>query len=146
MLALTAGAAYAVCTVASKHMIVRGEASATVMGSASGLGGILLVPILLTQPLAWLSQPSGVALAAHLGVMATGLAYALFGRGLAMLPAGPVTTLMLAEPVAAPRLGVTLLREPITPTGLTGAALVLAGPILQGAVATRRTSKERSRT
>lgn len=138
LLALGAGLAYAVYTVASRQMIMRGEPSATVMASAFGLGGFLLVPVLVTQPVAWLGQPSGIALAAYLGVLATGLAYVLFGRGLAVLPAGPVTTLVLAEPVVATLLGVTVLGERLTPVGLTGAALVLGGLILQGAAATRQ--------
>jgi DME family drug/metabolite transporter len=139
LLALAAGTTYAVYTVASRQLMLRGESSATVMGSAFGLGGFLLVPVLATQPLAWLSQPSGIALAAHLGVLTTGLAYALFGRGLAVLPAGPVTTLVLAEPVVATLLGVTLLDERLPPVGLAGAGLVLAGLVLQGGAATRRT-------
>ena len=139
LLALGAGAAYAVYTVVSRQLIVGGETSATVMASAFGLGGFLLVPVLATQPVAWLGQPSGIALAAYLGVLATGLAYVLFGRGLAVLPAGPVTTLVLAEPVVAALLGVTLLDERIAPVGLVGAALVLTGLILQGAAATRPT-------
>ena len=71
-------------------------------------------------------------------MLATGLPYVLFGRGLAVLPAGPVTTLVLAEPVGAALLGVTLLGERLTLTGVAGAGLVLAGLVLQGAVAARR--------
>ena len=138
LLAVGAGAAYAAYTVAGRHLMVGGEASATVMGSAFGLGGLLLLPVLVTQPVAWLGQPSGLALAAYLGVLATGLAYVLFGRGLAVLPAGPVTTLVLAEPVVAALLGVTLLGERLAPAALAGAGLVLAGLVLQGAVAARR--------
>lgn len=140
LLALAAGAAYAFYTVASRQLMLRGDSSATVMGSAFGLGGFLLLPVLATQPLAWLGQPSGLALAAHLGVLTTGLAYVLFGRGLAVLPAGPVTTLVLAEPVVAALLGVTLLGERLPPVGVLGAGLVLAGLVLQGAAATRRTN------
>lgn len=138
LLALSAGLAYAAYTVTAWQLIVRGEASATVMGSAFGLGGLLLVPILVTQPLTWLASTSGVSLAAYLGVLTTGLAYVLFGRGLAVLPAGPVTTLVLAEPLVATVLGVTVLGERLAPTGLAGAALVLTGLVLQGVAASRR--------
>jgi len=138
LLALGAGAAYAAYTVASKHLIARGDASATVMGSAFGLGGFLLVPVLLTQPLGWLRDPAGIAVAAYLGLIATGLAYVLFGRGLAVLPAGPVTTLVLAEPLVATVLGATVLGERLTPLGLAGAAAVLAGLVLQGVAASRQ--------
>lgn len=139
LLALGAGLAYAVYTVAARQLIVGGDASATVMASAFGLGGFLFVPVLLTQPLGWLTTPGGIALAAYLGVLTTGLAYVLFGRGLAVLPAGPVTTLVLAEPLVATALGVTLLDERLGTVGLVGAALVLAGLVLQGVSASRRT-------
>jgi len=138
LLALGAGLAYAVYTVTAKQLIVRGDASATVVGSAFGLGGFLLVPVLLTQPLAWLGTSPGVALAAYLGLLTTGLAYVLFGRGLGVLAAGPVTTLVLAEPLVASVLGVTLLHERLAPVGVAGARVVLAGLVLQGTTAARR--------
>ncbi len=137
LLALAAGASYAGYTVAGRRLILRGESSSTVMASAFGLGGLLLLPVLLVEPMAWLSQPAGIALAAHLGILATAVAYVLFGRGLAVLPAGPVTTLVLAEPVVAALLGFTLLGERLAPVGLAGAGLVLTGLVLQGAAATR---------
>lgn len=137
LLALGSGLGYAVYTVAAKQLITSGSDSATVMGSAFGLGGLLLVPVLLTQPLAWLASPGGWALAGYLGLLTTTLAYALFGRGLAVLPAGPVTTLVLAEPLVATVLGVTLLGERLTPLGLAGAMLVLTGLVLQGVAAAR---------
>jgi drug/metabolite transporter, DME family len=55
-----------------------------------------------------------------------------------VLPAGLVTTLVLAEQVVAALLGVTLLGERLTPVGLAGAALVLVGLVLQGVAASRR--------
>jgi EamA-like transporter family. len=110
------------------------------MGSAFGLGGLLLIPVMLTQPLGWLGTSSGLALAAYLGLLTTALAYVLFGRGLAVLPAGPVTTLVLAEPLVATLLGVSLLGERLAALGLAGAAFVLVGLSLQGIAASRRTS------
>ena len=140
LLALGAGLAYATYTVASKQLMQAGEGSSTVMASAFGLGGALLVPVALTQPLGWLGTGAGLAMAAHLGLLATAAAYALFGRGLAALPAGPVTTLVLAEPLVATLLGVGLLGERLAPVGVLGAALVLAGLVLQGVSASRRPS------
>ena len=52
----------------------------------------------------------------------------LFGRGLRVLPAGPVTTLVLAEPLVALALGVTVLGAP----SAVGAGLVLAGLAVLG--------------
>lgn len=137
LLALGAGAAYATYTVASKSLITGGAASSTVMGSAFGLGGLLLMPVALTQPLRWLATPSGVVLALYLGLATTTAAYVLFGRGLAVLGAGPVTTLVLAEPLVATVLGVGVLGERLALAGVGGAALVLLGLALQGVAASR---------
>jgi DME family drug/metabolite transporter len=137
VLALASGLGYAVYTVAAKRLMTDGHRSDEVMAGAFSLGGLLLVPVLLTQPMAWLVTPSGIALALWLGLVTTTAAYVLFGRGLRHLPAGPVTTLVLAEPVVATVLGVVVLGETLTPLGWLGAALVLAGLVLQGVVASR---------
>lgn len=138
LLALTSGAAYAAYTVAAKRSMRAGTAPADVMASAFALGGLLLVPVLLTQPLAWLATPGGWALAGYLGLVTTTAAYLLFGRGLAVLAAGPVTTLVLAEPLVATALGVGLLGERLAPLGVVGVGVVLTGLVLQGAAAGRR--------
>jgi DME family drug/metabolite transporter len=62
----------------------------------------------------------------------TTVAYLLFVRGLAVLPAGPVTTLVLAEPVVATALGVLVLGERLPAAAAIGALLVLVGLAVQG--------------
>lgn len=141
LLALLAGLAYAAYTVAAKHLMTGGTGSTQVMASAFGLGGLLLLPVLALQPLAWLATAGGVALAGYLGLITTTVAYVLFGRGLALLPAGPVTTLVLAEPLVATALGVGLLDERLPAAGAVGALLVLAGLVLQGVAAAHRTDE-----
>ena len=135
-LALVSGLAYAAYTVAAKALL-RERGSSTVMASAFGLGGLVLLPVLAVQPVGWLATPDGLLLAGYLGLVTTTVAYVLFGRGLAVLPAGPVTTLVLAEPLVATALGVGLLDESLTAAGVAGAGLVLAGLVLQGAAAGR---------
>jgi drug/metabolite transporter, DME family len=131
-LALAAGLGYAAYTVLAKGLIAQGAGSAPVMAAAFGLGGLLLAPVLLTQPTAWLAAPGGLALALYLGLGTTTLAYVLFGRGLAVLAAGPVTTLVLAEPLVATVLGTTVLGERLALAGAAGAGLVLLGLVVQG--------------
>jgi DME family drug/metabolite transporter len=138
LLALGAGLAYAAYTVLCKRLLEAGHASGPVMAATFGLGGLLLVPVLLTEPLGWLAAPSGLATAAWLGLVATTAAYLLFGRGLAQLPAGPVATLVLAEPLVATVLGTAVLGERLTAAGGAGAALVLAGVAVQGLASSRR--------
>ncbi len=136
-LALGSGAAYAAYTVLAKRLMTGGAGSSEVMASAFGLGGLVLLPVLALQPLAWLATPGGAALAAYLGLVTTTGAYVLFGRGLAVLPAGPVTTLVLAEPLVATALGVGVLDERLPALGVAGAALVLGGLALQGVTSSR---------
>ena len=52
------------------------------------LGGALLLPLLATQPLAWISTPSGAAMALYLGVATMGLANVLLTRGMRTLTPG----------------------------------------------------------
>ena len=139
LLGLGAGAAYAAYTVAAKQLMRGGRLPADVMASAFALGGLLLLPLLAGQPLGWLAGPGGWLLAAYLGLVTTTAAYLLFGRGLAVLSAGPVTTLVLAEPLVATALGTGVLGERLPPAGVAGAGLVLVGLALQGVASTRRT-------
>ena len=136
-LALCAGAAYAVYTVGAKHLMNEGHRSDDVMTAAFVLGALVMLPLMLTQPLAWLATPRGLVMALWLGLATTTLAYVVFGRGLRQLSAGPVTTLVLAEPVVATFLGVVVLGERLPVLAWVGAALVLAGLALQGVVAAR---------
>lgn len=138
LLALLAGLAYAAYTVLAKQQLDAGHAPAAVMAAAFGLGGLLSLPVLVTQPLGWTTSAGGVALAAYLGLVTTTLAYLLFVRGLAVLPAGPVTTLVLAEPVVATALGITVLGERLSAGGVLGAGLVLLGLVVQGRGASDR--------
>lgn len=136
-LALVSGLGYALYTIAGKKLIGDGHHSSTVMASSFALGGLLLVPVLLTQPLMWLASAAGIALALYLGLVTTTVAYLLFGRGLRVLDAGPVTTLVLAEPVVATILGVVVLGERLGVLGWLGCAFVLAGLGMQGFVSSR---------
>jgi drug/metabolite transporter, DME family len=138
LLAVAAGLGYASYTVLAKRLMAGGASSAPVMAAAFGLGGLLLLPVLLLQPLGWLATPGGLALALYLGLITTTLAYVLFGRGLAVLAAGPVTTLVLAEPLVATVLGTTVLGERLALAGAVGAGLVLVGLAVQGLGAARR--------
>ena len=127
LLALGAGASYALYTVTGKSLLDAGHAPAGVMAVAFAGGAVLLVPVLALGETAWLAEPGGAALALYLGLVPTAVAYVLFARGLEKLPAANVATLTLAEPLTAATLGVAILGErPGAVAGL-GALLVLSG-------------------
>jgi drug/metabolite transporter, DME family len=131
-LAITAGGAYAVYTLAAKRLLAAGHEPEPVMAAAFGLGAILLVPLLLATGPGWLARPGGIALALFLGVVPTAVAYVLFARGLRHIQVSEAATLTLAEPLTAALLGVVVLGERLTGAGALGAALILAGLLALG--------------
>lgn len=137
VLALGAGLAIASYTVAAKRLLDRGMPALQVLSASYLLGGLILMPVMLAQPLTWLATASGLALAAYLGIVTMAAANLFYGRGLARLAPGPVTTLMLAEPIIATVLGILVLGESLAPTGVLGLLIVLVGLVMQGVALTR---------
>ncbi len=135
--ALGAGLCSAGYTVAAKHQLDRDVTAIEVPSASFVLGGILLLPLLLGQPLGWVASPGGLALVLYLGVATMAVANVLLTRGIHGLPPGPVATLMLTDPVVATLLGVAVLGEALTPVAAVGVVLVLAGLLLQGVVIAR---------
>ncbi|MDF2045366.1 EamA family transporter [Microbacterium sp. Kw_RZR3] len=122
-----AGMSYALYTVCGKALIERGWDSTRVMGTVFGVAAVASLPVLLIAGGSWLATPNGLALALWLGVVTTTVAYLLFGWGLARLTAVTVSTLTLAEPLAATLLGLFVLHEQLTPVSAFGLALIAVG-------------------
>lgn len=137
LFALGAGLCSACYNVAAKIQLSRGVTAMEVPTGSFVLGGILLLPLLIGQPLDWVTQPSGMALALYLGIATMALANTLLTRGIRGLTPGPVATLMLADPLVATILGVVVLGETLAPLSMIGVALVFAGLLLQGLVLAR---------
>ena len=127
VLALGAGASYAVFTLASKRLLNDGAAVERVMAAVFTVGAVLLLPVLVLGDIAWLARAEGLAMTLWLGAVPTALAYILFARGLRLLPAGEVATLTLAEPLTATALGAIVLGERPRALALGGIDLVLVG-------------------
>ncbi|MCX6470301.1 MAG: EamA family transporter [Corynebacteriales bacterium] len=130
-----AGASYAAYAVAAKALMDRGWHSNQAMCTLFGLAAAVGIPLLLASGTRWLSTPTGLALAVWLGVMTTVVAYLLFGWGLARLTAPTVSTLTLAEPLAATLFGLAVLHERLSPSSAFGLALISAGLALIAASA-----------
>jgi DME family drug/metabolite transporter len=94
------------------------------------LAGVLMAPVFLTQPTAWMGESRGWLVALHLGLITTALAYVLYGRGLKETSVSSTVTLSLAEPLTAALLGVFFLGEPFTLQAVAGAALIFLGLLL----------------
>ncbi len=126
LLALGAGASYALYTIASRQLL-RVQPPDAVTAVAFFGGALLLGPLLFFVDLSWLAQPSGLLVALHLGIVTTALAYILYIRALRTVPSATAVTLALMEPLTAATLGVVVLGERLTLPAIVGIALLLAG-------------------
>ena len=109
-----AGASYAVYTLAAKALLDRGWTATGSMGALFGTAGVVSLPVLAMTDASWLATGPGIAMALWLGLVATALAYVLFGIGLTGLAPATVSTLTLAEPLTAGLLGVLVLGEALS--------------------------------
>jgi drug/metabolite transporter, DME family len=83
-----------------------------------------LAPVLAASPAGCLVTARGLALAGYLGVVTTAVAYLLYGRGPSTVSAPVAVTIGLAEPAVAALLGLVVLGERLSATGLAGLALI----------------------
>ncbi len=110
-LAACGGLTYAIYSMLGGRLIARGHDSGAVMGVMFGGAAVLVLPVVLGSGMHWLASPRGAAVALHLAVFTTFLAYRLFGYGLRHTTVTTATTLTLAEPAVAALLGVTVVGE-----------------------------------
>jgi probable blue pigment (indigoidine) exporter len=95
------------------------------------VGGVLLLPIALAieGPITHFSTTNLLGFI-YLGLVCTGLAYALWFRGIDRLKASSVSSLGLITPVVATLIGFILLHQTLTPIQIVGIAIVLLSVLL----------------
>ena len=130
--ALAAGFGYATYSVTSKATMERGLASTTALAIPFTIGVVVVLVLSVGESASWLGTPDGLAMALYLGVVATGLAYVLFGYGLRRLTSATAVTLVLAEPLTAALLAAVVLDEVIPWVGWIGVGVVLVGLVAVG--------------
>lgn len=127
LLAVGAGTAYGVFTLASKRVLDGGHSATATMTAAYLGAGLLLSPLLVVTSPSWVVSGDGVLVSLWLGLGTVAVAYVLYARGLARLPAATVASLTLAEPLTATILAVAVLGERLTGLATVGAGLVALG-------------------
>ncbi|MBV6699262.1 DMT family transporter [Kitasatospora aureofaciens] len=127
LLAALAGLSYAAYSLVGGKLIAHGHPSGGVMGAMFGGAALLVLPVLLLSDGHWLLTLRGAAVALHLAVITTFLAYRLFGQGLRHTTAQTATTLTLAEPAVAALLGVAVLAEHLPAASWFGLAVLATG-------------------
>lgn len=144
LLAVAAGASYAVYAYALQQLARAGDADRVAATAFLG-AAVVLAPVALLAAGASGFEPlatgRGVLMALHLGLVATTLSYALFTRGVRDTAVATATLLSLAEPVTAVVLGITVVGEALTTTAVVGVVLLLAGVTV---AATARTPRPRT--
>lgn len=133
--ALGAGACYAIYTVIGVRLAREGIAPSAVLAASFSIGAVVLIPAAVTST--WWFSVEGVIAVLWLGLVATTLAYLLFGLGLRLLQPGHIATLNLFEPVVATILGVLVLGEQLGMAGWAGTVLVLVALGLLGVAGSR---------
>ncbi|ULB11644.1 DMT family transporter [Cereibacter azotoformans] len=117
LLASLAGAAYSLAT---------GRVG-TLAASTFLVAAIVTAPVLALVPVAWAADLRAWPAPLFLGAITTGLAYALFTRGLARLTTSTAVTLSLIEPLTAWLLAILVVGEPVTAQRFLGAMLIFGG-------------------
>jgi drug/metabolite transporter, DME family len=126
IMALGAGLSFACYTLISRSM-VDNHSSLSVVAVVFTLSAIWLSPFLFIFDMSWIMSFQGVGVSLQLGIMATGIAYFLFAKGLKHVSSSTAVTLALAEPLTAALLGVFLLGEYLNGTSWLGIFFLLLG-------------------
>jgi DME family drug/metabolite transporter len=129
VLALGAGLSYALFTLLNKRLM-RTQSADFAMASSFCLGAVMLTPFFLQSETGWVVTPVGTGVVLYLGLIATGLSYALFGRGLRLVGIAETATLSLAEPLTAAMLGIFLLAERLSVLASAGALLLFVALVV----------------
>ncbi len=126
VMALGAGLSFASYTLLNRSLVVH-HPPLSVVAIVFSISALYLSPFLFIFDLSWLGAVEGIVVSLHLGIMATGIAYLFFTKGLVHVPPSTAVTLSLAEPLTATLLGVFLLGEKLTITSWFGIFLLLLG-------------------
>ena len=131
---LIAAGLYALIVVLNRTLRDISAEDRTIMQfAASAL--VMLPYVLLTENLSALRPtPTVIFLLLLVGVLHTGIAYVLYFSGVTGVSAQTAALLSYIDPVVAVLLSVTVLKEPMSPTALLGAVLVI-GAMLASEIA-----------
>lgn len=126
IMALGAGLSFACYTLISRNM-VKNHSSLSVVAVVFTLSAIWLSPFLFMFDMSWITSLQGLGVSLQLGIIATGIAYFLFAKGLTHVSSSTAVTLALAEPLTAALLGVFLLGEHLNSTSWLGIFILMLG-------------------
>ncbi len=133
LLGLGAAALYAGVILMNKRLADVGAYDKTVLQLAAA-GAVLLPYVLMTPADAGAVTPLVVLLVAVVGIVHTGIAYALYFGSMGKLPAQTVALYSYIDPVTAIILSLLIFKEPMGLAGAIGAALILGAAFISDRV------------
>ncbi len=125
-LALGSGLCYALYSLISSE-VSSDIPSNTQAAATFGVAAVVTFPVLVMLPVEWAFAPQALSTLIALGVVATGLSYALYTWGLRSVTASTAVTLALAEPLTAWILATTVVGERVTLVSGLGALSLFVG-------------------
>ena len=130
--ALSTGAAVFYASVILSNKKISGVDSNTLTIVELLSAGLVILPYALFAEKFTIADftPLALVLLAVLGIVHTGLAYALYFGSLSKLSATTVAVLGYIDPIVAILLSALLLKEPMTPLTVIGAILILGATVL----------------
>lgn len=143
LLALGAAVLYALVTLANKKM---GDISAEDKTLSQLLVAALVVlpyTIFAEDVTAEMFNPTSILILLLIGILHTGIAYALYFGSISALPADTVAVLSYIDPISAVILSVIFLDETMSIFGVIGAVLILLSAFLLDRIPTK--NKERNK-
>lgn len=127
---LIAAALYAAVVIGNRTLKDISAEDRTIMQFA-GAAAVMLPYVLLTVDLSALEPtPSALMLLLLVGVVHTGIAYVLYFGSIACVSAQTAALLSYIDPVVAVILSLTVLKEPMSPTAMLGAVLVIGAMLV----------------
>ena len=125
LLGLLAAALYAFIVLINKKLVGISATDKTVVQFAVSVVVLLPYVLLVEEVDMAIVTPVVVLLMFLVGVLHTGLAYAVYFGAVGKLPAGTVALYSYIDPVLAVLLSALLLKEPLGVLGIVGAVLIL---------------------
>lgn len=129
-LGLVGGLTYALYSWSARRVMLGGVRSSVAMGATFGIGGLFLMPVLISTGGPFLASWTNAAVGIYMATVPMFLGYLCFGIGLAKIPATLATTISLIEPVVAATLAILVVDERLPASGWVGVALVIACLVL----------------
>lgn len=127
---LGAAAFYATVIILNKKIVV-GDIYAKTIIQLAGAALVMIPYVLLTEGVPDLSMSAaGVGTVLLVGIVHTGITYALYFGSMQRLRAQTVAVLSYIDPVFALLLSAAVLHESLTPLGIVGAVLIISSAII----------------